>query len=202
MTAWTRSRLHQAMVAPVPFDTPGGRNQADGRRAPGKIPGPNGGFPARSLLRRSGMPDGQVSSVAQQLPMQAAPFMIRRRLLPRFAPICLGIGVVLASVRAHADERATTTTPTPFDAPQPARAMTIAEALAYAHDHQPAIRAGVSRVAAKMAQATIPSGQWLPTVALTAQLYGMTTNNTTGTYLGTEFMDVPRSGGTPSVSQS
>jgi outer membrane protein len=114
----------------------------------------------------------------------------------------LGIVVVLASVRAHADEGATTTTPTPFDAPQPARAMTIAEALAYAHDHQPAIRAGVSRVAAKMAQATIPSGQWLPTVALTAQLYGMTTNNTTGTYLGTEFMDVPRIGGTPSVSQS
>ncbi|MGD0527587.1 MAG: TolC family protein [Polyangiaceae bacterium] len=82
------------------------------------------------------------------------------------------------------------------------RTMTIAEALAYAHEHQPAIHAGLSRVAARMAEASIPSGQWLPTVAVTAQLYGMTANNTTGSYLSTEFMDVPRIGGTASQSQT
>jgi hypothetical protein len=80
--------------------------------------------------------------------------------------------------------------------------MTIAEALAYAHTHQPAIHAALSRIAERMAQATIPSGRWLPTVAVTAQLYGMTANNTTGSYLSTEFMDVPRIGGTASQSQS
>ena len=113
----------------------------------------------------------------------------------------MALGLAVASAAARADG-ATTTPPTSFDAPQPARSMTMAEALAYAHEHQPAIRAGLSRVAAKMAEATIPSGQWLPTVAVTAQLYGLTTNNTTGTYLGTEFLDVPRIGGTLSVSQS
>jgi len=80
--------------------------------------------------------------------------------------------------------------------------MSISEALTYAHEHQPLIHAGMSRVAARMAEATIPSGQWLPTVAVTAQLYGMTTNNTTGTYLSTQFMDVPRIGGTTATSQS
>jgi outer membrane protein len=133
--------------------------------------------------------------------MQAAPFMSLRRLASRAAPLSVGLGVALASPPVHADG-SMPPPPTPFDAPQPARAMTMAEALAYAHEHQPAIRAGVARVAAKMAEATIPSGQWQPTVGLTAQLYGMTTNNTTGTYLGTEFIDVPRIGGTPSVSQS
>jgi outer membrane protein len=80
--------------------------------------------------------------------------------------------------------------------------MTMGEALAYAHEHQPAIHAGLSRIAARMAEATIPSGQWLPTVAVTAQLYGMTANNTTGSYLSTQYMDVPRLGGTASQSQS
>ncbi|HEY3816262.1 MAG TPA: TolC family protein [Polyangiaceae bacterium] len=80
--------------------------------------------------------------------------------------------------------------------------MTMSEALRYAHEHQPAIHAALSRVAARMAEATIPSGQWLPTVAVTAQLYGMSANNTTGSYLSTQFMDVPRIGGTASQSQS
>jgi outer membrane protein len=113
----------------------------------------------------------------------------------------VALSALLCGTSAHADETAPAAPPS-FDAPQPSRTMTIAEALAYAHAHQPAIRAALSRVKARMAEATIPSGQWLPTVAVTAQLYGMTANNTTGSYLSTQFMDVPRIGGTASQSQS
>lgn len=120
-----------------------------------------------------------------------------RRLTQRLAAPSLALVALLAGSPAHAEP----TPPPPVDAPAPSRTMTIAEALAYAHEHQPAIHAGLSRVAARMAEATIPSGQWLPTVGVTAQLYGMTANNTTGTY-STRFMDVPRIGGTASQSQS
>jgi outer membrane protein len=127
--------------------------------------------------------------------------MTLSRLASRIGPFSAGLAAVLVSISVHADGVATAPPP-PFDAPQPSRTMTIVEALAYAHEHQPAIRAGLSRVSAKMAEAAIPSGQWLPTVAVTAQLYGMTANNTTGSYLSTQFMDVPRIGGTASQSQS
>jgi outer membrane protein len=123
------------------------------------------------------------------------------RLASRWAPLPLGLSAVLAATLAQADD-ASTALPPPLDAPQPSRIMTLAEALAYAHAHQPAIRAGLARVTERMAEATIPSGQWLPTVAVTAQLYGMTANNTTGTYLSTPFLDVPRIGGTAPQSSS
>ncbi len=84
----------------------------------------------------------------------------------------------------------------------PDRAMTLPEALAYARAHQPAIRAALSRVNERLAEAKIPSGQWLPTLGVTAQLYGMTANNTTGTYLSTASVDVPRIGGTASQTAS
>ena len=92
----------------------------------------------------------------------------------------------------------------PADIPAPplsatARSMSLGEAVAYARVHQPAIRAALSRVTERMAQAKVPSGQWLPTVAVTAQIYGMTANNTSATYLATPFMDVPRIGGTAQV---
>jgi outer membrane protein len=80
--------------------------------------------------------------------------------------------------------------------------MTIAEALEYAHLHQPSIHAALSRISERMAEATIPSGQWLPTIAVTAQVYEMTVNNTTGSYLSTSYMDIPRIGGTAPQSQS
>lgn len=86
------------------------------------------------------------------------------------------------------------------DIPQPTRTMTLAEALAYAHAHQPSIHAALSRVAARTAQAEIPSGQWMPTVGVTAQIFGMTANNTTATYAQTPFMDLPRIGATQATS--
>jgi outer membrane protein len=107
----------------------------------------------------------------------------------------LGVGAALTPIAAHAD--AAIPAP-PIELPQPARTLTMQEALAYAHEHQPAIHAALSRVAARMAEASVPSGQWLPTVGVSAQLYGMTANNSTGTYLQTEWMDVPRIGATAS----
>jgi outer membrane protein len=133
--------------------------------------------------------------------MHAPPFMCTRRMVFRFGPLLIGFTDLLSSANAGA-QAAAPAVPPPIEAPQPSRAMTIAEALTYAHAHQPAIHAALSRISARMAEATIPSGQWLPTVAVTAQLYGMTANNTTGSYLSTQFMDVPRIGGTASQSQS
>jgi outer membrane protein len=92
--------------------------------------------------------------------------------------------------------------PPTIEAPQPARSMTLGEALSYAREHQPAIRAALSRVKAQMETAKIPSGQWLPTVGLTLQGFGMTANNTTGTYVQPLYMDIPRIGATPSRTAS
>ncbi|MGH7281824.1 MAG: TolC family protein [Polyangiaceae bacterium] len=74
--------------------------------------------------------------------------------------------------------------------------MSLADALAYAHAHQPAIRSALARVEAERAQADVPRGQWLPTFGVTAQIFGATANNTTASYVGTGLMDVPRIGGT------
>jgi outer membrane protein TolC len=80
--------------------------------------------------------------------------------------------------------------------------MSLPEAIDYARAHQPAIHAALSRVNERIAEAKIPSGQWQPSIGVTAQLYGMTANNTTGTYLSTPYVDVPRIGGTPSQTAS
>ncbi len=90
--------------------------------------------------------------------------------------------------------------PAPIEAPAPMRALTMGEALAYAHGHQPAIAAALARVRARAAEAKIPSGQWLPTVGVTAQLFGATANNTTGTYVTPGFLDIPRIGATTATS--
>jgi outer membrane protein TolC len=90
--------------------------------------------------------------------------------------------------------------PSPLDTPASMPTMTIAEALAYTHEHQPAIRAALSRVATRIAEAQIPSGQWLPKVTAAAELFAMTANNTTGTYVAPDFLDVPRIGATSSTA--
>jgi outer membrane protein TolC len=75
--------------------------------------------------------------------------------------------------------------------------MTLNEALAHARAHQPAVRAALARVGAEREAARIPRAQWLPSAGVTAQVFAATANNTTGTYLGAPFVDVPRIGGTP-----
>jgi outer membrane protein len=81
------------------------------------------------------------------------------------------------------------------------RAITLEEAIAFASTHQPEMRAALSRIAAQSAAADVPRAEWLPTFGVTAQLFGATANNTTGTYVSPgRFMDIPRIGGTRVVS--
>jgi len=90
----------------------------------------------------------------------------------------------------------------PIDVTRPTRTVTLPEAIGYAREHQPAIHAALARVAARVAEASIPTGRWLPTVGVSAQIFGMTANNTTGTYLQTNSLDIPRIGATPAATQS
>jgi outer membrane protein TolC len=80
------------------------------------------------------------------------------------------------------------------------RTVTLKEALAYAHDHQPQIRAALARVNAQREAAKVPSAQWQPIVGVTAQIYGGTANNTSAFYVTPSFMDIPRIGATPGSS--
>ncbi len=113
----------------------------------------------------------------------------------------LGASAVLVIVATHAHAEPLKQAPLPpIDAPQATRTLTMSEAVAYAHGHQPAIRAALARVSARMAEASVPTSQWQPSLGVTAQVFGMTANNTTGTYAAPSFIDVPRIGGTKATS--
>jgi outer membrane protein len=84
--------------------------------------------------------------------------------------------------------------------PPASRAMTLPDALAYAHAHQPVIRAGLARVAARIEEARVPNGQWLPLVSVTGQLLGGTVNNSTTSYAGSAAVDIPRIGGASAIT--
>ncbi len=111
-----------------------------------------------------------------------------------------GLGLAFDGRVARAED--SITPQLPAEAFGPSRSMTMGEALSYARAHQPAIRAALSRVAERVAQAAVPSAQWLPTVAVTAQVFGMTANNSTGTFAQDPYMDIPRIGGTSSATRS
>ena len=98
------------------------------------------------------------------------------------------LGIILLTAPARAD--------TPGSQGTAVKVMTLPEAIAYARVHQPAIRAALARIVAEEQSARIPRAQWLPSVGVTAQLFGATSNNSTGTYLGAPYVDVPRIGGT------
>jgi outer membrane protein TolC len=116
-----------------------------------------------------------------------------------FVPIAFGLALSSINSRARAESGSTIAAEI-IDIPQPARSVRLSEALAYANAHQPSIRAALSRVSKRMKDADVPSGQWLPTVAVTAQAFTMTANNTTSTYVQSEFMDLPRIGATTATS--
>jgi outer membrane protein len=120
---------------------------------------------------------------------------------PRFPAVVsrlIGLALTFAVPMARADTPPDT--PPAIDSPQPTRRVTMAEALQYASAHQPTIRAALARVSARMEEAKVPGGQWLPTVGVTAQLFGMTANTTTATYAQPSFMDLPRIGATPATA--
>jgi outer membrane protein len=112
----------------------------------------------------------------------------------------VGLAVVVVSAHARGDLPATRDAPPPIDAPQPSQSFTMAQALAYAHAHQPAIREALARVSARLEEAKIPTAQWFPTVGVTAQLFAMTANNTTATFTQAPYMDLPRIGATSSTT--
>jgi len=76
----------------------------------------------------------------------------------------------------------------------------MAQALEYAHAHQPAIRAALSLVSARLEESKIPTGQWLPSVGVTAQIFAMTANNTTATFVQLAPVDIPRIGATTATA--
>jgi outer membrane protein TolC len=118
------------------------------------------------------------------------------------------LGVVLTSTVAVAGASHTAsaqparTTVADVARPDPTlRSLSLDEALTYARAHQPQLRAAVARVAAEQEAAEVPRAEWYPTIGATAQLFGGTANNTTGTYVAPGGgMDIPRIGGTRSVS--
>jgi outer membrane protein len=112
---------------------------------------------------------------------------------PRAAAVVLACALVVATRSASAE---------PSAASDPAlRSMSLDEAISYARAHQPELRAAIARVAAEQQAAEIPRAEWLPTIGATAQLFGATANNTTGTYVAPGGgMDIPRIGGTRSVA--
>jgi outer membrane protein len=126
--------------------------------------------------------------------------MVIARLLfrPRALSVMLAMGVAsMAASPAWGD------TPQPDNAAPAVRTMTLAEALAYARAHQPAVAQALARVALRERQAAVPTAQWLPKIAVGAQIFATTANNTTGTYApfdGADGLDVPRIGGTPATA--
>jgi outer membrane protein len=88
----------------------------------------------------------------------------------------------------------------PAGAPPTSRAMTLPDALAYAHAHQPTIRASVARVAARIEEAKVPNGQWLPFVGVTGQVLGGPMNNSTASYVASDTVEIPRIGGTSALT--
>ena len=129
--------------------------------------------------------------------MHGAPLTRPRRSALLHIPI---LTAAIAEGLPHAAQAQGANPPPPIDAPAPTRTFTMSEALSYAHEHQPSIRAALARVSSREAQAEIPTSQWLPTFGVTAQLFAMTANNTTATYVQPSFMDLPRIGATASTT--
>ncbi|HET8725364.1 MAG TPA: TolC family protein [Anaeromyxobacteraceae bacterium] len=108
-------------------------------------------------------------------------------------PVRTVLGAVLSASVLVVAGRSVAETP-----PEPAvRSMTLPEALAYAREHQPAVRAAMARVQASEADARATRARWTPYLAATGQLLVGTANNTTASYLGVTGVDLPRIGGTP-----
>ena len=76
------------------------------------------------------------------------------------------------------------------------RALTLTEALAYAGEHQPSLQAALARLRAARQLTGVPRGFWYPRLGMTAQALVGTANNSTASYFGSAFVDLPRIGGT------
>lgn len=109
---------------------------------------------------------------------------------------------------AHAQAHPTTQSP-PVPAADPAtpwtlaspRAMSLDEALVYAEANQPSLRAALDRVQAAAADTRVPRARWQPFVAVAAEAFAATSNNTTAANLGLPDVALPRIGGTTPVDR-
>jgi outer membrane protein TolC len=81
-------------------------------------------------------------------------------------------------------------------------AMSLPEALDYAKQHQPSLKAAQARASGALAETDIPRAQWFPRLGASAQLYLGTANNTTALYTGAGGIDLPRIGATPTAVPS
>src|ERR1700689_2390058 len=82
------------------------------------------------------------------------------------------------------------------------RPVTLPVALAFAREHQPAVRASLARIAAANADAAVPRAEWLPQLGATAQVFLASANNTTGQYISSPYLDIPRIGASGAVNAS
>jgi outer membrane protein len=78
--------------------------------------------------------------------------------------------------------------------------LTLPQALDYARSHQVSLAVTKARIATAAADAAVPGASWKPTVALTGQAFAYTANNTTATYVGSPWLDIPRVGGTKATA--
>jgi len=84
----------------------------------------------------------------------------------------------------------------------PPRAVSLQEAIGFAREHQPQVRAALARIAAAQAAADVPAAQWLPKLGASAQAFLGSENNTTASYIASPYVDLPRIGGTTVVNAS
>src|SRR6202453_3332169 len=80
--------------------------------------------------------------------------------------------------------------------------VTLSQAVAYARERRPELRADRARVASVEAQAEVVRARWYPVVGATAQVLAATTNNTTSSYLPSLYFDNPRVSATRAESPS
>lgn len=96
--------------------------------------------------------------------------------------------------------------PVPTGGPAPRlpapRAMSLQEALEYSRAHQPSLLAARARLSAVRADARVPGALYLPRVAIAAEGFAATANNSTAAYLSAPGVDLPRIGATRTGTSS
>lgn len=117
--------------------------------------------------------------------------------------ICF-VPMLIPGGATHAATEAVTAAPAPPESALAASgqlpAMTLSEALAYARQYQPTLRAAQARLEAARRAVTVVRSEWLPQVGATAQVFYGTMNNSTAMYLGVRTLDLPRIGGSRTTS--
>ncbi len=127
------------------------------------------------------------------LPLPLAPR--RRRFARCIGPVLAAAWTLQAPLAVAEDSASKPAAPAP-------RVLTLAEAIAFAHEHQPGIRAALAHLEATKADAKVPRAAWQPVLGASAQIYAATANNTTSASLGVGDLALPRIGGTRDVSSS